>query len=70
MKANILANAAFTYTAEVRPLGAQPGAYGFSIASSWAGAKDPDAQQVAVQMTLDRAGLLALRSLIDQAVAP
>lgn len=70
MKADILATEAFTYTAEVRPLDAQPGAYSFSITSRWAGAKDPDAQQVAVQMTMDAAGLLALRGLIDVAVTP
>ena len=70
MQTNILATEAFTYTAEVRPLAAPAGAYSFSIASRWAGAKDPDAQQVAVQITLDVAGLLALRALIDAAVAP
>ena len=70
MKANILATEAFTYTAEVRPLAAQPGAYSFSIASRWSGAKNPDAQQVALQVTLDAAGLRALRALIDAVVTP
>ena len=70
MRANILATEAFTYTAEVRPLAAQAGAYSFSITSKWAGARDPSAQQVAVQMTLDTAGLRALRDLIDAVVAP
>lgn len=70
MQANILATEAFTYTADVQPIAAQPGAFSFSIASRWAGAKDPDAQRVAVQMTLDAAGLQALRALIDAAVAP
>ena len=69
MRANILATEAFTYTAEVRPIAAQAGAYSFSVSSKWAGAKDPNAQQVAVQMTLDAAGLRALRDLIDAALA-
>ena len=70
MQVNILATEAFTYTAEVRPLATHPGAYSFSIASQWAGAKHPAAQQVALQVTIDGAGLLALRALMDAAVAP
>jgi len=68
MKANILATEAFTYTAELRRLAGQAGAYSFSITSRWAGASDPEAQRVAVQITLDRGGLLALRDLINAQV--
>ena len=68
MKSEILANAAFTYTAEVRKLDRADCGYSFSIASTWPGARDPTAQRTVVQLTLDAQGLLALRDLISAEV--
>ena len=58
----------FFYIAEVRKLDALPGLFSFSFTTIWRGAKNPSAEQTALQVTLNRAGLIALRDLIDVAV--
>lgn len=68
MQAAIVANGAFTYTAEIRPLAWPAGGFHFSVHSQWDGAKDPLATRAALQLTTDREGLLALRELIDRAL--
>lgn len=68
MKSPILSTRAFRYTAEIRKLGSPGIGYSFRIASTWPGAQDPTAEQTTLQMTLDAAGLLALRDLIDAEV--
>jgi hypothetical protein len=68
MRATILANEAFQYTAALTEVVALPGTYHLSISSAWAGAKDSADEQVSFRACVDRAGLLALRNLIDQAV--
>jgi hypothetical protein len=68
MKTTILATEAFTYTAELRPLQDPPGGYTFSITSTFGRARTPDAERQVFQACLDRAGLLALRDLIDAEV--
>lgn len=70
MKAPIVATEAFQYTAEIRKLDRPDCGYSFSISSTWAGAKDPTAARTSLQVTLDAAGLLALRDLIDAEVRP
>ena len=67
MRANIVATEAFTYTAEIRKLD-RSSDYSLKITSTWPGAKDPAAEQVKLQITLDAAGLRALRDLIDAEV--
>ena len=42
--------------------------HSFRIASTCLGAKDPTAERTTLQMTLDAAGLLALRDLVDAEV--
>ena len=69
MHAAIVATEAFTYTAEIRPLAVPAGTYHLAIRSQWTGAKDPEATHTAFQASTDRAGLLALRTLIDQVLA-
>jgi hypothetical protein len=69
MRATILANEAFQYNADLNKVTALPGTFHLAIRSTWAGAKDAAAEQVAFQACVDRAGLLALRDLIDQVVA-
>jgi hypothetical protein len=64
MRAVILANEAFSYSAEVRPLDAPTGSYNFAITSLFAGAS-AHAPRTVFQVSLDRAGLLALRDLIN-----
>jgi len=66
MQAAIVANGAFTYTAEIKPLAWPIGGFHFSVHSQWDGAKDPLATRTALQMTTDREGLLALRDLVDR----
>ena len=70
MRAHIVANEAFRYTAEIRKLDRPDSGYSFSITSTWLGAKDPTAEHTAVQITVDAHGLLALRDLIDAEVQP
>jgi hypothetical protein len=70
MRAHILTNEAFRYTAEIRKLDRPDCGYSFSITSTWPGAKDPTAEHTVVQMTVDARDLLALRDLIDAEVQP
>jgi hypothetical protein len=64
----IQANPAFNYTADLRPVAALPGTYNFTISSTFSGAKAP-APRTVFSAGLDRAGLLALRDLINAEVA-
>lgn len=68
MKSSILSTQAFRYTAEIRKLDNPGSGYSFRIASTCLGAKDPTAERTTLQMTLDAAGLLALRDLVDAEV--
>ena len=58
----------FSYIAEVRQLTTPPGAFSFAITSVLQSAKNPEAEQAVVQITLDRADLIALRDAIDAVV--
>ena len=58
----------FSYSAEILKLDAVPGAFSFAITTVWRSAKNPTAEQTALQVTLDKAGLVALRDVIDAAV--
>ena len=69
MRTTILENSGFSYTAEVRRIEAVGDCYSVEIASRWTAARDPGALRRLVQITLDTAGLLALRNLIDAKVA-
>ena len=60
----------FSYLADVRPVSALPGKYSIEFRSQWGGAKDPTAERLLLQLTLDRQGLVALRDLIDAKVMP
>jgi hypothetical protein len=60
----------FSYNAEIRKLDAVPGAFSFAITTVWRSAKNPTEEQTALQITLDREGLIALRDIIDAAVRP
>lgn len=64
MKATLSDNGSFAYTADLGPVHALPGAFSLQIASDFDGAKVP-APRTVFSVTLDRAGLLALRDLID-----
>jgi hypothetical protein len=68
VQAVIQANEAFSYTGDLRPLAAIPGTFLLSISTRFAGAKNPNRSRVVFQVTLDRAGLLALRNVIDSGV--
>ncbi len=70
MKSNvaIFENSDFAYIAEVRKLTTPVGAYNFAISSVWRRAKSPTDEQTALEITLDKGGLIALRNLIDEMV--
>jgi hypothetical protein len=68
MRTNILDDQDFVYAAEVRPVSSLPGAYSLTVSTRWRRAKDPDAEHIQLQITLDRDGLIALRRLIDEVV--
>jgi len=63
-----LATEAFKYSVEIRRLDRPDCGYNFSITSTWLGAKDPTAERTVFKSCLDRAGLLAMRDLIDAEV--
>ena len=61
----------FTYYATVRPVGRPAGHLNVRISSRWASAKDPQAQQVALDLTLSQAELATLiQALQAGLVAP
>ena len=64
-KTSFVNKAGFAYNAEVRELVAMPGAFSFAITSVWRSAKNSTAEKKALQITLSRANLIALRDLID-----
>lgn len=66
MQAAIVATEAFQYIVDIRPLHLPAVSFHLSVHSVWKGAKDPQARQTPFQTTTDRAGLVALRNLIDQ----
>ena len=66
MQAAIVATEAFQYTVDIRPLDVPAGSFHLSMHSAWQGAKNPQARQTPFQATTDRAGLIALRDLVDQ----
>ena len=66
MHAAIVATEVFRYTVDIRPLDTPAGGFHLSLHSTWLGPKDPQAQQTPFQTTTDRAGLIALRGLIDR----
>lgn len=68
MRSILLATEALRYTAEVRRLGQPADTFSVSILSIWPGAKDPTAERTLIQLTLDAAGLVALRELVDAAL--
>ena len=67
-KASFFNGKDFVYNAEVRKLDALPGSYSFAITTVWRGAKNPTEERTALQITLGKKGLIALRDLIDSAV--
>ena len=67
-KASFFNGKDFVYSAEVRKLDAVPGSFSFAITTVWRGAKNPKEERTALQITLGKAGLIALRDLIDSAV--
>ncbi|MEY3253375.1 MAG: hypothetical protein RL227_2348 [Pseudomonadota bacterium] len=68
MQATIQASEASSYTVHLHQVEAVPGTHHLQITSAYAGAKNRDEQRVVFALTLDRAGLLALRDLIDSEV--
>ncbi len=67
-KTTFVSSEDFSYNAEVRKLDARPGSFSLAITTVWRSAKNPTAEQTALQITLDGVGLVALRDVIDAAV--
>ena len=67
-KISFVNSADFAYNAAIRKLDALPGSFSFAITTVWRSAKNPAEEQTALQVTLDKAGLISLRDLIDSAV--
>ncbi len=65
----IFDNLDFSYSAGIEPIQTLPDAYSLTITSRLRSAKNPLAEHVQLQMNLDRNGLIALRKLIDGALA-
>lgn len=55
----------FSYIAEVRKLITPAEAFSFAITTVWRSAKNPTAEQTALQITLNRADLITLRDTIN-----
>jgi hypothetical protein len=69
MRINIIDRADFVYIADLDPVSAPAGHYSLLLSTIWRHAKNPQAEHVRLDLVIDRDGLLALRQLIDQAVA-
>ena len=67
-KASFVNGEDFAYNAAVRKLDALPGSFSFAITPVWRSAKNPTEERTALQVTLGKAGLIALRDLIDTSV--
>jgi hypothetical protein len=68
MQAIIQANETFQYTADLHKVEAIPGTFSLTISSTFTGDKTPAPRQV-FKSTLNQAGLLAPRDLIDTEVS-
>lgn len=64
-KTSLVESKDFSYIAEIRKLITPVEAFSFSITTVWRSAKNPTAEQTALQVTLDRADLIALRDAIN-----
>ena len=69
MRISLMDRSDFVVVADLRPIVAPAGYYSLRVSTIWRNAKDPSAEQVKLDATLDRAALLALRGLIDHAIA-
>lgn len=65
MRCTLVDRADFEYVADLSPVPNPPGLYSLTIASRWRGAKQPEAEQVKLDLLVDREGLLKLKGLID-----
>lgn len=68
MKSEFLCAGEFSYSLAITPSTQPPGAFQFKIASRWLGAKDPAAEQVKADMTLNAASLIKMADIIKSAV--
>ena len=60
LKTPFLSTDDFTYSVQCRPLLRPSGSVNLRITRQWAGARDPKAEQVALDLTLNRDALLTL----------
>ena len=69
MRISLMDRSDFVVVADLRPIVAPAGYYSLRVSTIWRNAKDPSAEQVKLDATLDRDALLALRGLFDHAVS-
>jgi hypothetical protein len=55
----------YTLTATARPIDTPPGRVHLQLTSTWAGAKDPNAVQKVLDITLDAQGAQALAQVLE-----
>lgn len=66
---NVISDSAdFLYVADIDRISSPPGRFSVKISSIWRQARRPEAEQVKMAITLDRAALESLRGAIDQAL--
>jgi hypothetical protein len=69
MRTTIIDRADFVYIADLDPITAPAGHYSLLLSTIWRHARNPEAEHLRLDLVIDREGLIALRGLIDQAVA-
>lgn len=68
MRITLIDRAEFQYVVDLERVTAPAGLYSVKGASRWRGAKQPEAEQVKLEVLVDREGLLRFMGLIDEVV--
>lgn len=66
LRITLIDSAEFIYFADLEPVSSPRGHFALRIASRWRQAKNPEAEQMKLEMLLDQEGLIALRDLLDR----
>jgi hypothetical protein len=65
VRITLIDRAEFHYVVELEPVAAPAGLYSLKVASKWRGAKDPEAEQVKLEVLVEREGLERLKGAIE-----
>jgi hypothetical protein len=66
MRITLIDRAEFQYVVDLEPVAAPAGLYSLKVATKWRGAKDPNAEQVKLEVLVEREGLERLKGAIEE----